>query len=164
MIHAKSNGNGREWPSNHFVELAQQLQAQPDIGLWMTGSEAEGHWLEGHAPELLAQPNVQNLCGRLSLPELMAVIGVADGVVASGTGPLHLAAALGRRTLGLFPPLRPVYSGRWGPIGLRAQSMECTTPCSGCRDPADCACMRRIAPAAVAQVVLGWRDLARQPH
>jgi ADP-heptose:LPS heptosyltransferase len=164
MIHPKSNGNGREWPSDHFVALAQQLQAQPDIRLWITGSEGEGRWLEAHAPALLAQPNVMNLCGLLSLPELMAVIGVADGVVASGTGPLHVAAALGRRTLGLFPPLRPVHSGRWGPIGLQAQSLESTTPCSGCRDPGDCACMRRIAPATVAQVVLGWRDLARQQN
>ena len=157
ILHPKSNGNGREWPSEHFVALAKLLAVEPDICLWITGSEQEGVWLAAHAPDLLQQPNVRNLCGSLSLVQLTALIGAADGLIASGTGPVHIAAAMGQRTLGLYPLLKPMHAGRWAPIGLRAQSLSATRPCSGCSDPADCACMRSITPAQVAQVVLAWQ-------
>jgi ADP-heptose:LPS heptosyltransferase len=48
---------------------------------------------------LLALPKVENLCGRLDLDELLALIGACDGLVACSTGPMHLSAALGRPTL-----------------------------------------------------------------
>ena len=157
ILHPKSNGNGREWPVDHFIALAKLLAAEPDIRLWITGSQSEGGWLAEHAPLLLLQPNVRNLCGSLTLAQLTTVIGTADGLIASGTGPVHIAAALGQRTLGLYPPLQPIHPGRWAPIGLRAQTLSCPDPCSGCADPADCACMRSITPDEVMHVVLAWR-------
>ena len=161
ILHPKSNGNGREWPVDHFVALAKLLSTEPAIRLWITGSENEGVWLARHAPSLLQQPNVRNLCGSLSLAQLTARIATADGLIASGTGPVHIAAATGQRTLGLYPPLKPIHPGRWAPIGLRAQTLARSEPCNGCADPADCACMRSITPQEVAQIVFGWQREAR---
>ena len=161
ILHPKSNGNGREWPVDHFAALAELLAAEPTILLWITGSEAEGAWLATHAPALLQQPNVRNLCGSLSLAQLSARIGAADGLIASGTGPVHIAAAMGQRTLGLYPPLKPIHPGRWAPIGLRAQTLSRPGSCNGCANPADCACMRNITPHEVAQIVFGWQAEAR---
>lgn len=157
ILHPKSNGNGREWPSDHYLALAKLLAAEPAIVLWVTGCESEGSWLAEHAPSLLQQPNVRNLCGRLSLAQLAGVIRAADGLIASGTGPVHISAAVGQRTLGLYPPLKPIHPGRWAPIGLRARTLSRREPCSGCRDPADCACMRSITPQEVAQVIFAWQ-------
>ena len=156
VLHPKSNGNGREWPVDHFTELAGLLAATPRIRLWITGSQAEGEWLAGHAPRLFAQPNVRNLCGLLTLAQLSAAISAADGLIASGTGPVHVAAALGQRTLGLYPPLQPVHPARWGPLGARAQTLCRAEQCTACSDAAACACMRSITPHDVAQIVLGW--------
>jgi ADP-heptose:LPS heptosyltransferase len=161
VLHPKSNGNGREWPVAHYTALAQLLQAQPDVRIWVTGSEKEGEWLRQHAPELLALPNVENACGRFSLGELSAFIAQADGLVASGTGPLHMSAALGQNTLGLFPPLRPIDPGRWGALGPRAQVLCRSEPCAGCPDAASCTCMAEITPQQVADVVTQWREQAR---
>lgn len=47
-------------------------------------------------------------------------------MVASGTGPLHLAAALGINAIGLFPTIRPIHPGRWQPIGMKAHFFEDT--------------------------------------
>jgi len=158
IIHTKSNGHGREWPTGHFLALAQRLQRHPDIHLWTTGSAAEGEWLEQHADELLRMPNVTNVCGKFTLGQLSVFIRSADGLIASGTGPLHLSAALGQRTLGLFPPTRPMHPGRWAPVGPRAQILCMPTGCSGCREKQTitCACMENIAPEAVEAVVLQW--------
>jgi len=156
ILHPKSNGNGREWPLDHYTALARELAATPDIRLFVTGSQAEGRLLAQQAPDLLALPNVSNLCGALSLDGLVALIGACDGLVASGTGPLHLSAALGRPTLGLFPPIKPIDPARWGALGAQAAVLVAPQPCAACADPAACACMRAITPQAVAAQVRAW--------
>ncbi|WP_395823463.1 glycosyltransferase family 9 protein [Collimonas sp.] len=160
ILHTKSNGHGREWPIGHFTALAKQLSRYPDIRLWLTGSAAEGNWLEEHAAELLQQQNVSNVCGKFTLDALSSFIKGADGLIASGTGPLHVAAAIGQRALGLFPPTRPMHPGRWAPLGRRAQALALPVSCPGCIDSkADsCACMENIKPETVADIVLQWRQ------
>ncbi len=160
IMHTKSNGHGREWPISHFTALAKQLRQYPDIRLWLTGSPAEGKWLEEHATELLQQQNVSNLCGKFTLDQLSSLIKRADGLIASGTGPLHMAAVIGQHTLGLFPPTRPMHPGRWAPLGRRAQTLSLQVSCPGCIDSkADsCACMASIKPETVADIVLQWRQ------
>ena len=157
ILHPKSNGNGREWPAAHYARLAQGLLGEPDIRFWITGSAAEGRVLATEAAALLALPNVRNLCGQLELDGLLALMAACDGLVASGTGPLHMAAALGRPVLGLFPPLPPIDAARWGGVGQRAQSLCLAQPCGGCSDAAACACMQGIAPERVADVILAWQ-------
>jgi ADP-heptose:LPS heptosyltransferase len=156
ILHTKSNGNGREWPLERYTELARLLQAEPDIHLWLTGSAAEGALLAREAGALLALPNVLDLCGQFDLAGLVALIGAADGLIASGTGPLHVSAALGRPTLGLFPPTRPIDPARWGALGSRARSLCAATPCASCSGPGACACMYAISARQVADVVLEW--------
>ena len=158
IFHPKSNGNGREWPLDLWTGLAHRLQAAaPDLAVWVTGSAAEGQLLAREASALLAQPNVRNLCGRVDLAGLMALIGVADGLVASGTGPLHMSAAIGVPTLGLFPPIRPIDPARWGALGAQARSLCAPQACPTCTGPAACTCMQAISVDQVADAVLEWR-------
>jgi ADP-heptose:LPS heptosyltransferase len=160
ILHTKSNGHGREWPIKHYTTLARQLGRYPDIRIWLTGSAAEGEWLAAYGAELLQLPNVSNVCGKFTLDQLSSFIKAADGLIASGTGPLHVSAALGQRTLGLFPPTRPMHPGRWAPLGTRAQALCLPISCAGCKDvdAASCACMENITPDSVAEVVLQWRQ------
>lgn len=163
VLHPKSNGNGREWPLARYTELARMLQAEPDISLWVTGSAAEGELLAREAPELFAMPHVRNLCGRFDLAGLTALIGAADGLIASGTGPLHVGAALGRPVLGLFPPIKPIDPARWGALGSHARSLCAAQPCATCTGKDSCTCMQQISAAEVAGIVLGWRaQLAKE--
>lgn len=169
ILHPKSNKNGREWPIQHFQTLARELGSidtpKMRVHCWITGSKDEGAWIESHAPDLLRMPNVSNMCGQLSLSQLIALIRHADGLIASGTGPLHIAAAVGQRTLGLFPPLRSMNPGRWGPVGKQAQFLCKPTGCEGCakrknRRAMTCECMRNILPEEVLNVVSKWASLS----
>jgi ADP-heptose:LPS heptosyltransferase len=163
ILHTKSNGHGREWPIKHYIALARRLSRYPDIKLWLTGSPAEGQWLADNATELLQLQNVGNVCGKFTLDQLSSLIKAADGLIASGTGPLHVSAALGQRTLGLFPPTRPMHPGRWAPLGRRAQALCMPVSCNGCADSkaASCDCMENITPESVADIVLQWRQEAQ---
>lgn len=57
-----------------------------------------------------------NLTGNTSLVSLPALIKRADWVITNDSGPMHLAAALGVRTLGIFGPTDPRLFGPY-PLG-----------------------------------------------
>lgn len=160
VLHPRSRGSAREWGLANFGRLAQRLHAAGHR-VFITGTAAEGQelasWRRENASYLAA-----DLTGRLSLPQFIAFIAAADGLVAGSTGPLHLAAALGRHALGLYPPIRPMHPGRWAPLGPHAEYMVFDKPnCQACRaQPAACTCIRAIEPMAVAGRVVGWAPLA----
>lgn len=60
-----------------------------------------------------------NLTGNTSLVSLPALIKSADWVIANETGPMHLAAALRKKVVGIFGPTDP---RRFGPYPLNAPS------------------------------------------
>jgi heptosyltransferase-3 len=156
ILHPRSRGSAREWGLDNFARLAQLLHAAGHR-VFITGTAAEGEeltdWLRENAAYLAA-----DLTGQLSLPQFIVFIAAADGLVAGSTGPLHLAAALGRHALGLYPPIRPMHPGRWAPLGRHAGYLVFDKPdCQNCRaQPATCTCIRAIAPLEVAAQVLAW--------
>jgi heptosyltransferase-3 len=162
ILHPRSRGSAREWGLANFGQLAQLLHAAGHR-VFITGTAAEGQeladWLRENAPFLAA-----DLTGQLSLPQFIAFIAAADGLVAGSTGPLHLAAALGRHALGLYPPIRPMHPGRWAPLGRHAGYLVFNKPaCQDCRtQPAACTCIRAIGPPTVAAQVLTWPPLGAE--
>lgn len=159
ILHPRSRGSAREWGLAHFGQLAQLLHAAGHR-VFISGTAAEGEeltaWLRENAEFITA-----DLTGQLALPEFIAFIAAADGLVAGSTGPLHLAAALGRHALGLYPPIRPMHPGRWAPLGPHAGYLVFDRPnCQDCRAaPAACTCIKAIAAATVAAKVGHWQLL-----
>jgi heptosyltransferase-3 len=152
-LHPLSKGPGREWPTSNFLELAKSLDVE-HFQVFVTGGASERDRLEPWFPA--GDPRVVNLAGRLSLDELISFLASVDGFVGAGTGPLHLAAALGRHTLGLFPPLEPIHPARWRPLGAHAQTVCVAKRCRTCRHGGECACMAAISVAEVREIVTAW--------
>jgi heptosyltransferase III len=156
ILHPRSRGSAREWGLAHFGTLVRLLH-QAGHRVFVTGTAAEGEelgiWLTEHQPFLVAE-----LTGQLGLPELLALIAAADGLVAGSTGPLHLAAALGRHALGLYPPIRPMHPGRWAPLGPHAGYLVFDKPnCQECRtQPVACTCIKQLEPVQVLARVQEW--------
>lgn len=117
ILHPKSKGSAVEWGLNNFSELMEVLSEEP-CHVFVTGTEEEGQLIRDQLP--LNLPNVTDVTGQMTLPELIAFIAHADALVAASTGPLHIAAALGLRAVGLFSQRRPIHPGRWQPIGKNA--------------------------------------------
>jgi ADP-heptose:LPS heptosyltransferase len=149
ILHPKSRGNGREWGLENFKQLAKILPADR-FKLFVSGTPADTSALG----PLLEDPVVTDLTGKLTLPQFITFISKADGLVASGTGPLHLAAALGIHALGLFPPIRPIHPGRWAPIGPEATFFVEKKDCEACRKTLDCTCMKDIRPQQLEEYLL----------
>lgn len=162
VIHPKSNKNAREWPAGHFLKLVQLLEDAP-VRFLLTGVEAERADLEAECPALLAHEKVVVLMGATAPAQLISLIAHADGLVASSTGPLHIAAALGIHALGLFPRRAAMDAQRWHPLGAKAESLQlpgsCAFPKSACKQDGvrqNCRCMLGITPENVAARVHSW--------
>jgi heptosyltransferase-3 len=162
VIHPKSHQNGREWPARHFLKLVKLLENEP-VRVLLTGMDCEQRVLASECPELLKQDSVTVLMGATAPSQLISLIAHADGLVASGTGPLHIAAALGIHALGLFPRRASIDARRWHPLGAKGEAIQMTGSCLFPRDSCTqhkagegCRCMLGISPEQVAARIRSW--------
>lgn len=155
ILHPFSHGHAKEWPLEYYIELIQNLS--PDqFNIFITGSITENAALQ---PLLIHCPQVHALCGRLNLEQLLNLIARCGGLIAASTGPLHMAAGLGIKTLGLFPPPQGINPQRWGPIGSQAEYLVKEQGCQmTCLYPEGrtCACLRAISVEQVKEVLNQW--------
>ena len=132
----------RRWPLDRFVQFAERLRSlalEPSIVL--TGTPPERPLIRafidkysGHAVDASDSGSLANTAALLERCNLL---------VSNDTGIMHLAAAMGTPTVGLFGPNSPHY---WAPIGSRATYVyETKVACSPClnlyanRWPLECA-------------------------
>jgi len=149
ILHPKSQGSAREWGLERFEALIQLLPKER-FQLFISGTTQERVLLE---PLLQAAgDSVTDITGKMSLSLLIAFIARCDGLVAASTGPLHIAAALGKRAIGIYPSMRPMHAGRWGPLGPLAQAISFRADdCRECHNaPGQCLCMSSISAMEVA--------------
>ena len=122
IIHPLSNKNAKEWGLHNFSALVNLIDKER-FKIFITGSGKEKKaltsWLVQHKNE------ATDLTGTLDLDQLIAFIAAADGLIASSTGPVHVAAAAGINTLGLYENRWAKRAERWGPIGKKADFLEC---------------------------------------
>lgn len=157
IIHPFTNGHTREWPVSHFNALIRQLP-KDRVNVIVTGSQKESRVIQDR---MLSQcSHIVNAAGQCSLRELMQLIDAADGLIANSTGPLHIAAALGVRALGLFPITKGMDVKRWAPIGKKAEVITANPACQSprCRQKNDCLCMESITVDQVKEVVMRWQE------
>ena len=147
ILHPKSKGSAREWGLDNFKNLIRLLP-EDKFKIFITGTKEEGEMIR--ASSLFSEnPGVVDLSGKLSLKELLSVINEADGLLAASTGPLHIAAALGKDALGIYPPIHPMHPGRWAPLGVQASYLVLDKDCNDCRHGQECSCIKEISPEQV---------------
>jgi len=148
ILHPKSKGSAREWGLNNFEKLIEILPKER-FKIFISGTEQEGKLM----PELLKNKNITDLTGKLSLQQFIAFINKADGLVAASTGPLHIAAALNKKAIGLFVPRRPMHPGRWMPLGKNARAIVFDKECIDCKNGKDCNCIIKIDPKQIVDLL-----------
>jgi ADP-heptose:LPS heptosyltransferase len=114
VLHPGSSGSSRyvKLPMLHYFV---QRVLQKGIPVVVSGGPLESEILEGFKQ---ASPQVRVLGSGegLELDGMAEVYRMARVVVAHGTGPLHLAAAVETPVLALFPPIFVLSEKRWGPL------------------------------------------------
>lgn len=113
-----ANWTGKIWPPDRFIELGKALLAGPLAGAAIAVMAGPGGMERDlAAPVLTAFPGAIDLAGNLSLPEAAAWLKRASLFIGNDSGLMHLAAAAGAPTLGLFGPTP---AEEYAPAGNRA--------------------------------------------
>jgi heptosyltransferase III len=116
-----ANWAPKVWPAERFVTLFQRVEAAH-----MRGAVAAVVAGPGEAEAAMARPMFQalpdaiDLVGRLSLPEIAAFLARSALFVGNDSGLMHLGAASGAPTLGLFGPTN---ADEYAPTGRRAVAL-----------------------------------------
>ncbi len=146
----------RQWPPERFAALVDLLAAQWGWPVVATGAGAERAVVE--RIRAAAATPVLDLCDRLTLRRLAAVIERSACCIMNDTGPLHMANALGRPTVAILGPTAPEVVG----IPETGAAVFADLPCrpcahlsgwTACANPDQWACLRAVAPEDVARAV-----------
>ena len=136
-------GGAKRWPLEHFAAFARLAQAAgvPVLVLGAPRDRAAGDAIAE------AAPGVRNLCGATDMAQAIALLASTRGVLSNDSGLMHVAAALGRPTVGLYGSTDPRHTP---PSARRSATIWLQLDCSPCF-ARECplgtlACLRGIAP------------------
>lgn len=99
VLHPGASDPRRRWPAEKFARVGDTLTAS-GATVVVTGMEPERRIVEQVTHTMRAES--VNLCGHLSLGALAALLSRSCVVVSNDSGPLHLAHAVGARTVGIY--------------------------------------------------------------
>jgi len=144
-----SVGSGKRWT---YYPEATRLLTQKGLDVWVVGGPAE----KALAAEIVAAggSRVRDLTGT-DLRNGILAMAAAAVAVSNDSGLMHVAAALGTPTMGIFGPTSPHL---WGPLNGLAATIQTKTavPCQPCHRPVctmnDHRCMREIPASEVAAI------------
>jgi heptosyltransferase-2 len=144
-----SVGPAKRWT---YYPQAARLLAERGLDVWVIGGPGE----KTLAAEIVAAvgPRVRDLTGT-DLRNGILAMAAANLAISNDSGLMHIAAAMGTPTMGLFGPTSPYL---WAPLnGLAATiQLKTTLPCQPCHRPVctmnDHRCMRDIPATDVADI------------
>ena len=132
-----ANWSGKAWPPEKFAVVAAELLdadgPMPEGRLLLLGGE-EDKEIARTVRHAVSRPRVADLTGRADLLLGFAALKRARLFIGNDSGLMHMAAAAGAPTLGLFGPSDERLYGPWGP---RARAL---------RGPRDFETFRKLDP------------------
>jgi heptosyltransferase-3 len=110
IIHPGSGGSSIDLPINKFIELIQKL-IDEKVQIIISGNNQEIDICN----QLAVSKSIKNFAGKFNLTQLTALISKTNVFISNSTGPIHIAAALGKFTVGFYPKILSCSKERWGP-------------------------------------------------
>jgi len=128
--------------ANKWVEICNAIKQKYDVVfliLWGPGDESDSNYIKS----ILKDDAV--LIPEVKIGKLSALIKNCDIVIANDSGPMHIAAALGVPTLGIFGPTNPKAHGPYSPNSdyVIKEDLHCII-CNKLECPYDHECMRQL--------------------
>jgi ADP-heptose:LPS heptosyltransferase len=172
-IHPSGGRPVKQWDMASMAAAATAVARRLGAAVVLTGTPAERPLADAVRQGLPADVRVVDLVGRMGLGPTAAVLERLTVFISSDTGPMHIAAALGTPTVGIFGPSDPK---RWGPLGPHTRVVRAGIWCSPCNlirnPPARCQghvpdCLVAVTPdmvAAAAFEVVDERTRHRSTH
>lgn len=115
------------WQDEKFIELAKKVMEEKKLRAVLVGSPSDKECLDRMASAI--GKGAVNMAGETDLKELYALFRLGKFAVTVDSGPMHIAAASGTKTVALFGPTAPWRTGPYGPGHIIVRK---GLPCSPC--------------------------------
>jgi len=140
-------GSAKRWSPQRFAAVGQRLAEALQGIVVVNATEAERPAAQAVCDVIGARS--WNLAGLLNLPELVSLTRRTAIFVTNDSGPMHIAAALGVRTVALFGATNWVKTAPWSPNAIVVRRETACAPCMLRHCPIDHRCMGRVHVADV---------------
>jgi ADP-heptose:LPS heptosyltransferase len=127
VVHPGTGGSAVDLPIEKLRNIVSALSLD-NYEILITGSEKEKELCES----LVVNKRVISTAGRYNLSELVALINNTDLLLANSTGPIHIAAALGKYVIGFYPKIAACSPKRWGPYTSKKAIFTPPIDCMDC--------------------------------
>lgn len=114
-IHISSGGSAPNWNEDEYLKLFKQVNSSDEISVIITDNIIPNEFKQDTS---IRFPNIG-----LSLRESILNFAALDLLISASTGPMHICAALGIKTLSLFCPLPACMPKLWGPTGNESRNI-----------------------------------------
>jgi ADP-heptose:LPS heptosyltransferase len=112
------------WPTGGWSALARALLERFEMPVLVSGTDADRPIVEA----IVRDSGATSLAGATGIGSFGALARRARCFVGITTGSMHVAAAVGCPTVGIFP-FQSDYPERWGPLGDRTAIVRASYPC-----------------------------------
>jgi heptosyltransferase-2 len=138
-----SFGPAKRWGLERYADLANRMVSALHADVLIFGTQQERPLAEAIAAEMKHKPTV--LAGETKLRQLLALLAQCRLVVSNDSGPMHLAAALGRPLVAVFGSTDERATGPLGPrVRVVRHQVDCS-PCGLRECPIDFRCMTGVS-------------------
>ena len=122
-----ANWPNKRWPTEYFAELSDWLYSKRLIPVIVGGGAVDTQ----RAAEICAAAEIPpiNLVGRTNFRQLTYVLQNAQLTIGGDTGPVHLSAGVGTKTIMV---MGPTDANRNGPYGQLENAIEVSHSCKYC--------------------------------
>ena len=147
-------GRAKQWLPERFAELAHAIITDRGWSVLMVGAEVDRPACSDIARQLPKTGSRINrlidFCGKSDIPTLAGILSQAHAVVSNDSGAMHLAAAVGTKTIAIFGPTNehrtsPLSAGAASPAPVVVTHQVFCRPCMLRECPIDHRCMRGIS-------------------
>lgn len=130
----------RRWPKTYYSQLiAFILKHYPHYKVVLIGNMAETVYVQDLELTIPDRNNLVNSAGKLTLSELIYLIAGCELIISNDTGPMHIAFAMGCKSIALFGPCSPQQYGHVNNSIIFYKHVHCspcvhkylTPPCNG---------------------------------
>jgi ADP-heptose:LPS heptosyltransferase len=129
VIHPCASCPSKRWPQSKFIKLVRMLKEGKNIKIVAITSASQKEF----GKEVAKIEGVIDLSGLFSIPETIALINRARLFISCDSGPVHIAAGLGKPVISIFGRSQAGLSPkRWAPTGKNSYYLHKDVGCKTC--------------------------------
>lgn len=146
VVNVTASNPWKMWPLDNFAQIIKYLSNEKNVQVFYTGAAFDRKIYENLGIENLLRIKPINLCGEITLKEMLALLKKMDFVIGNDSGVLHMASSVNTKVIGIYGPM-PFQ--KWKALGNENILLKADLDCMPCSLKGKChknkACLNSIS-------------------